>query len=81
MAYGTPLSNYLAHKRLMILIKDDFRHVEDEVDRALQAYWLKKQRRARRGRYPGPGNSETIMRNRVLRAKSFGLEHDGRYGS
>lgn len=35
--------------------------------------------RRRRGRYPGPGNSETIMRNRVLRAASFGLTHDGRY--
>lgn len=33
----------------------------------------------RRGRYPGPGNSETVMRNRVLRAASFGLTHDGRY--
>ncbi len=33
----------------------------------------------RRGRYPGPGNSETIMRNRVLRAATFGLTHDGRY--
>lgn len=33
----------------------------------------------RRGRYPAPGNSETIMRNRVLRARSFGLTHDGLY--
>lgn len=35
----------------------------------------------RRGRYPGAGNSETIMRNRVLRARFFGLEHDGLYGA
>ncbi len=33
----------------------------------------------RKGRYPSGGNSATIMRNRVLRAQSFGLAHDGRY--
>lgn len=33
----------------------------------------------RRGRYPRAGNSESIMRNRVLRAASFGLHHDGLY--
>ena len=31
--------------------------------------------RRRKGRYPSGGNSETIMRNRILRAKSFGLDY------
>jgi len=83
MAYGTPLSYYRAHRRLLELIARDFADVTDPVDLALRSYWIRKRRRAeakRIGRYPGPGNSETIMRNRVLRAQSMGLEHDGRYG-
>jgi hypothetical protein len=80
MALGTPLSNYKANKRLMVLVRDDFRHLDGPHDAALYAWHLRRERRARGGgRYPGPGNSETIMRNQVLRAKSFGLEHDGRY--
>lgn len=31
--------------------------------------------RKRKGRYPHAGNSETIMRNRILRAASFGLNY------
>ena len=33
--------------------------------------------RRRKGRYPHGGNSETIMRNRVLRAQSFGTWDGG----
>lgn len=81
MALGTNLSNYQAHKRLLELIKADFQNSRrDDIDNALYSWWLRRERRGRSGgRYPSPGNSETMMRNRVLRAKSFGLEHDGRY--
>lgn len=36
-------------------------------------------REHRRRRHPGDGNSETIMRNRILRARSFGLTRDNTY--
>ncbi len=32
-----------------------------------------------RPKYPRGGNSETIMRNRVLRAKSFGITRENTY--
>ena len=40
----------------------------------------KYDRRERKHRaYPTGGNSETIMRNRILRAESFGLTRDNIY--
>jgi hypothetical protein len=32
-----------------------------------------------RPKYPKGGNSETIMRNRILRAESFGLSRNNNY--
>lgn len=80
MALGTALSNYQANKRLTELVREDFRNAipGDDTDAALYRHWLNRRRRGH-GRYPGPGNSTTIMRNRVLRAQSFGLYHDGMY--
>lgn len=84
MAYGTDLSYYRAHRRLLDLIKIDFVGLTDPVDLALREYYTRKRRRAearRFGRCPGPGNSETIMRNRVMRDRSFGTSNEnGRYG-
>ncbi len=78
MALGTALSNYQAHKRLRELARRDFRDMDGLHDAALYAWHLRRSRRGQ-GRYPGPGNSEAIMRGRVLRAQSFGLAHDGKY--
>lgn len=38
-----------------------------------------RRERNRRGKYPTGGRSESIMRNRVLRAKSFGINRDNIY--
>lgn len=50
--------------------------VQQEHDRILA-----RDRRRRMAYYPNPGNSEVIMRNRVRRAKSFGLERDNQFNS
>lgn len=78
---------FQAHLRLLKLSAGDLHAYYDAVDAAdpeVANYHQRRQEKARRRErrfYPNPGNSEVIMRNRVRRAKSFGLAHDGLYNS
>ena len=84
----TDYAKFNAHLRLLLIRRDSgllaYYDAYAEAPLEVQEYHDRREGRARRRRrqhLPNPGNSEVIMRNRVKRAKSFGLEHDGLFNS